>query len=265
MSTGALSNSQSYFSCVNNLGSTSDTDLCQKKISATACNVLSELRKNGQLCDAILEAEGVQFPVHRPIISSCSPYFRALFTNGLYETQQKVLTIPDISSKIMSMIIEFAYTRDIEITAENVEELLPVADHLHIISLLKACCRFLKSQLTVENCIGIRNFARCYFCVQLDKDAMRYLLLKFQDVCEKSTELLSLSLEELVEILSHEELNVKTEEPVFEIIIRWIDYDASNRKEYIYPLLKCVRLCLLSTTYVVEKVSANLFIVSISS
>ena len=47
-------------------------------------NILNELRKAEKLCDAfILVDDGQQFPVHRAIMSASSPYFRALFTNGL--------------------------------------------------------------------------------------------------------------------------------------------------------------------------------------
>lgn len=229
-------------------------DLCTRKISSQTYEVISDIRQRGQLCDAILKADGVEFPVHRLIMSACSPYFRALFTNGLHETEQKVLEIPQISAHVLDVVIDFAYKRIASITTENVEELLPVADQLHILGLVQHCCEFLKSHLTLENCIGIRNFARSYFCTQLDKDAMRFVLLNFQDVSENSSEILSLSLEEMIEIVAHEELNVKTEEPVFEAIIRWIDHNSAKRKQHIFPLLECIRLCLLSTSYFVEKV-----------
>lgn len=232
-------------------------DACQRKISATSCDVLSELRQRGQLCDAVLKADGVEFPIHRPIMSACSPYFRALFTNGLYETEQKTLEIPGISAKMMEIVVDFAYTREASVTSDNVEELLPVADQLHIVGLVKACCKFLKAKLAIDNCIGIRNFARNYFCTLLANDAMRFVLRNFSEICEKSNELLTLTLEEMVEILGHEELNAKTEEPVFETVIRWIDHDVQNRRQHIFPLLRCTRLCLLSTTYFVEKVNVT--------
>lgn len=229
-------------------------DVCQRKVSATACDVWSEFRQRGQLCDAILRADGVEFPVHRLILSACSPYFRALFTNGLHETEQKVLEIPGISANMMEIVIDFAYTREARVTSENVEELLPIADHLHIVGLVKASCKFLKSSLNIDNCIGIRNFSRNYFCTHLSNDAMRFILRNFHEVCEKSNELLMLGLTDMVEILGHEELNVKTEEPVFETIIRWIDHDVESRRQHIFPLFQCIRLCLLSTSYFVEKV-----------
>lgn len=242
-----------------NLNMKDNGDSCERKISAQACNVLSELRENGQLCDAILKAEGREFMVHRPIMSACSPYFRALFTNGMHETHQKEVQIPGISARMMELIVNYAYTRDANINSQNVEELLPIADHLHIIGLVKLCCQYLKSKLNVENCIGLRAFARTYFCTQLEKDMMKFILGNFTEVAVKNNEMLLLPLEDMIEILSHDELNMKTEEKVFEAVIRWIDYQPSLRKEHIYTLLQCVRLCLLSTSYFVEKVRTQYF------
>jgi len=54
-----------------------------------ACNVLNDLRKNGLLCDAVIRVEDGHFTVHRAIMSACSPYFRALFTNGIHETDKR--------------------------------------------------------------------------------------------------------------------------------------------------------------------------------
>ena len=71
-----------------------DTSQTEKKISTQACNVLNELRKTCQLTDAVLRVEGGVFPVHRAIMSACSPYFRALFTNGMHETEEREIYIP---------------------------------------------------------------------------------------------------------------------------------------------------------------------------
>jgi hypothetical protein len=65
---------------------------------------------------------------------------------------------------MMSELVTYAYTRQCHVTAANVEELLPVADHYHVLGVVKACCDFLLNHLTPINCIGIRNFARFYSC-----------------------------------------------------------------------------------------------------
>ncbi len=73
----------------------------------------------------------------------------------------------------------------------------------------------------------------------------------------KSNELLALNVDQLVELLSTDDLNVKNEEIVFDTTLRWINHDPENRKQFIINLLKCVRLGLLSTQFFVEKVKVS--------
>lgn len=231
----------------------------EKKISKQACDVLNDLRKHGQLCDAVIIVDdGSKFTVHRAIMSACSPYFRALFTNGLNDTVRRDVHIPGIASDLMEVIIEYAYTREQTITAQNVQRLLPAADQFHVLGLVKACSDFLASQVDYENCIGIRQFAKDFFCTELEAVTTKYIMEHFLDVATKSYELLNLSHEEMVTILDSDVLNVKNEETVFECLIRWINYDPPRRKHHILSLLKTVRLGLLSTQYFVEKAKVSL-------
>jgi len=80
----------------------------------------------------------------------------------------------------------------------------------------------------------------------------------FTDIASQSNELLMLSHDAMVEIISSDDLNVKNEEIVFESIIRWINHDPSTRRQHIAPLLRCIRLGLLSTQYFVETVKVTL-------
>ena len=229
----------------------SDTE---RKISMQACNVLNELRKNGQLCDAVIVVEDGNFPVHRAIMSACSPYFRALFTNGMNETDQREVYIPGVTADMMSLIVDYAYTRDVTICSSNVERLVQAADQFHVLGLVKACTNFLVTQLEPENCIGIRSFARLFFCSNLERVATHYIMENFPEIASKSNEILNLTQSELIEILESDDLNVKNEETVFDCMVRWIKHDEAARKPQTYGILKTIRLGLLSTQYFVETV-----------
>jgi kelch-like protein 10 len=85
----------------------------------------------------------------------------------------------------------------------------------------------------------------------------RFIMEHFTEIATKSNELLMLSDEAMVEIISSDDLNVKNEEIVFECIIRWINHDLENRKLHIAKLLRCIRLGLLSTQYFVETVKVK--------
>jgi hypothetical protein len=53
----------------------------------------------------------------------------------------------------------------------------------------------------------------------------------FTEISLKSEEFLELELEQLILILNSDELNIKSEEAVFDAVIRWIDYKVDERKK----------------------------------
>lgn len=67
---------------------------------------------------------------------------------------------------------------------------------------------------------------------------------------KESKEFTSLDVEDLMEILSDDELNVKNEETVFDAVVKWVDEDPMTRKIHLLDLLKCIRLGTLSTDFV---------------
>ena len=77
----------------------------------------------------------------------------------------------------------------------------------------KACCDFLQSQLDPSNCIGIKDFAEIYGCVDLTRAAEKFMFRHFLQVSE-SEEFEDLSKERLVDFISRDELFVKSEDEV---------------------------------------------------
>jgi len=193
-------------------------------------------------------------------MSTCSPYFRALFTNDLFNTERKEVVIPGVSVDVMRIIIDYAYTRQVDVNPENVEVLLPAADQFHVNGIVKQCCDFLKTQLNAENCIGIYKFAKMYFCRILEKTAFRYIMHNFHTISTLSSEFIQLTPDELQDILAHDELNAKNEELVFDSVLRWIDFDSERRRNYTAKLMRSIRLGLLTTQYFVEKVKPHPYV-----
>lgn len=114
-------------------------------------------RANQQLCDgAIRCATGHIFPVHRAILSAVSPYFKALFTNSLKggKTETTEVVIDSVPGKIFSLILDYAYTGTCNVNADNVEQLLPLADQFEVLGVVQICCQFLLQELRPENCLG---------------------------------------------------------------------------------------------------------------
>ncbi|GAB1606106.1 kelch-like protein 10 [Argonauta hians] len=226
-----------------------DTNDLQKEIFSETRHVLVELRESGQLCDGVIKVIGESIYIHRAILSACSPYFRALFTNENFDTNRKEVTITDISSENMRHIIEYAYTQTCQLSSQNVRDIFVAADFFQISGLQKACCEFILSELSPYNCISVKKFSQKYFCYKLVNAAHKYILQNFSEVYKVSEDFLELNIDEVCEIIKYDELNLKSEEIAFEAIIRWINHNPEERKPQIIQLMQYVRFGLLSTQY----------------
>jgi len=93
----------------------SHSSLNVKKVTeqnARVYKVLDELRQGGFFCDAVIRCGDQKFKVQRNILSTCSPYFTALFT---YETSRerpkrnkviKEFYIQDMAPEVMELLIK---------------------------------------------------------------------------------------------------------------------------------------------------------------
>ncbi|XP_030649761.1 kelch-like protein 10 [Chanos chanos] len=226
-------------------------------MSAMACTVFNELRLEGKLCDVVIRVDGVDFNAHKNILCSCSQYFQALFTSDWSTSDKHIYTIPGVSPDMMRLIIEYAYTRFVPITKENVQDLLVAADQFSVMGIVRACCKFLEAQLCQENCIGIWRFAEFYSCPELHRTAYAYILHHFEKLVRVSDEFLELSLSQLCEIIGMDKLNVKQEDVVFEAILCWINHRPQERKEQMSILLPKVRMGLMTADFFMNNVKNN--------
>jgi hypothetical protein len=86
----------------------------------------------------------IQIPVHKIIIISRSPYFKAMCTGGMAESSQKVIRIQsEVPIEAFKLVIEFLYTY--EVPYDRCSE--------HIVDMFVLACRFqvLKLKSTLEN------------------------------------------------------------------------------------------------------------------
>ncbi|XP_046670050.1 kelch-like protein 10 isoform X2 [Homalodisca vitripennis] len=211
----------------------------------------NDLRINQQVCDGVIKTpDGGSFPIHRVILSAFSPYFRAYFTNSLNNGNPEFteMVISDVSSEIIGLIIEFAYTQSCPVVMTNVHALMIAADKLSCLPVVNFCSDFISRNISSTNCISTWKFAKSYFCRDLEVKSWQYICDHIETVM-LSPEFKTLTADELTKLLSADELNVKQEEVVFEAISRWVLVDPPSRQQHVSQLLHCVRFGLVSLEY----------------
>lgn len=228
-----------------------DPSCCER-----AFEVLNELRMESQLCDVVLTVGNQSVSAHRVVLAACSPYFRAMFTGELAESRQSHVTLHEISPLALELLVDFAYSSQIDVTESNVQVLLPAANLLQLVAVRDACSGFLQSQLDSTNCLGIKAFADLHACPDLKMAAHLFAQHHFVDVV-KSEEFMCLSAQEVTELISSDDLGVRTEEHVYEAVLAWVKHDEQMREKDLPKLMECVRLPLLSKDYLVSNVESE--------
>ncbi|RWS00717.1 Kelch-like protein 17, partial [Dinothrombium tinctorium] len=215
---------------------------------------MNEMRKSGQLCDVSLEVNSNKVKAHRLVLSATSAYFNAMFNSEMAEKSKSVIVLHDIDFNALNLLVEYSYTGEISICEDNVQSLLPAASLLQISSVREACCKFLLRQLHPSNCLGIRHFADAHSCEELHQTSHKYALENFPEVV-LTEEFLDLPYNEVENLISSDQLNVTTEECVYNAVMSWIKHDLKNREHYLGSILQHVRLPLTTRSFLLNKVS----------
>ncbi|KAB1258566.1 Kelch-like protein 12 [Camelus dromedarius] len=231
-------------------------DIMTNTHAKSILNSMNSLRKSNTLCDVTLRVEQKDFPAHRIVLAACSDYFCAMFTSELSEKGKPYVDIQGLTASTMEILLDFVYTETVHVTVENVQELLPAACLLQLKGVKQACCEFLESQLDPSNCLGIRDFAETHNCVDLMQAAEVFSQKHFPEVVQHE-EFILLSQGEVEKLIKCDEIQVDSEEPVFEAVINWVKHAKKEREESLPDLLQYVRMPLLTPRYITDVIDAE--------
>ncbi|KAK7896358.1 hypothetical protein WMY93_021683 [Mugilogobius chulae] len=222
-------------------------------------SVFEEMRREQKLCDALLNVAGTQFLVHKVVLCSCSPYFKALFTRWSSSDCHN-FEIAHVSADIMKIIVNYAYTGVVHVTLENLLELFMVADRFNVSGISQACCQVMEQQLSPRSCIAVWWITKKYYYPQLRNNVFSFILKHFEEVVSCSEEFCHLSIEDLSSIIEKDQLNVKDEKFVFEVVIRWIEHAPQERNKHLATLLPKVRLALINPEHFTQCIQSHILL-----
>ena len=121
----------------------------------------------------------------------------------------------------------------------NAFDLLAAADFFIIPSLKVLCGKVILQELSLSNCIAAYCLGVKYQCEELKKDSRDFIHANFVAVAE-TEDFLNLSKDQIVEWISSDEIIVKGEEEVFEVVKKWITRNKSQEQS-LYDLFRHIR------------------------
>ncbi|XP_077591828.1 kelch-like protein 40b [Stigmatopora nigra] len=217
---------------------------------------LYDLLENDNLVDCVLKIKDKEFPCHRLVLCACSSYFRALFLSDVEESKKREVVLEDVEPGVMGLILKYLYTSRINVTEQNVQDIFAVANIYQIPSIFTVCVSFLQKRLSLSNCLAVFRLGLMLDCPRLAVSARNFACERFR-LISRDEDFLQLQPSELAAILANDNLDVDSEELVFEALMRWVARDLGEREKELPGLLDCIRLRLLGEDYLKEKVEKN--------
>ncbi|XP_066279903.1 kelch-like protein 24 [Branchiostoma lanceolatum] len=236
-------------------GSQASFDFCHNPHAGSLLQGLQELRSDNLLTDVVLCVSGQEIPCHRNVLAACSEYFRAMFCNGHSESKENRVTIHDVGTNTLQLLVDYAYTSKVTITEDNVMKLLEGANFFRILPVRDACVTFISNNLSAKDCLQMLYIGNMMSCPDLERKAWLFALMEYVTV-SKTPEFLLLTKDQLITLISSDDLNA-SEEVVYTSVMTWINHDTRKRKKGMKELMEQVRFPFMDKQYFFEHVENN--------
>lgn len=226
-------------------------DQCINQLSLSVRKNFKEFKDAGHLVDFTIVVEDKEFKIHRIVLAASSLYFRTLFLqSSAIEVQESRVRLEDISCSTIEAILDYCYTLELALNFDNVREILCAANRLQIIGIQTLAVEFLCNGIDYSNCLGIYSLAKQLSIPNLMHFSLEFCLNNFRNVINQE-EFLEVDDACLLDLISHDQLDVDDEELVFHSVMNWARVDIDNRKQSLKELMSHVRFATIEPSRLV--------------
>ena len=217
---------------------------------------LEQQRMEEEFCDVVLQVEDKEFPAHRCVLAASSDYFMKMFTIDMKEKHSKNVPIKTITATAMREILRSLYTNEIIFTLENLGEIIHAASLMQLEGVINTATSYTEKVIDTTNCFWFRDLMSKQPCKDIEEEISCYFLQNMERI-SALPEYNELSFNELDMLFSSDDLNVKNEKIVFELLLKWINEDQESRKEHFPALFKHVRLSFIPIDGILKNVMTS--------
>jgi len=216
-------------------------------------------RRNEHFCDVILEVgsgdDQARLRAHRIVLCAASPFFYNALNSDMKEKKERVIRLQETSKALMEEVLEYLYTGHVDINEQNAYDLMATADYFLLPSLKTLSGKVILQTLSLSNCMMAYFSAMEYRCEELQKEARDFIQSNFVAVAE-TEDFLNLSSKQVEEWISSDEIIVREEEKVFEVVMKWIERSES-RKRSLPDLLRHIRFIYVRRDFLFNIILSN--------
>ncbi|ONI07303.1 hypothetical protein PRUPE_5G112100 [Prunus persica] len=178
-------------------------------------------------CSTVLKVNTIH--VSSPILAAKSPFFYKLFSNGMRESEQRQVTLRIHASEEAALmdLINFMYSNTLStITPPALLDVFKVADKFEVASCMRYCSRELrKFPMTRESALLYLDLPSSVLMADavqpLTDAAKQFLAGCYKEISKFQDEVLNLPLAGIEAVLSSDDLQVASEDGIYDFVLRW--------------------------------------------
>ncbi|XP_011093067.1 BTB/POZ domain-containing protein POB1-like isoform X3 [Sesamum indicum] len=167
--------------------------------------------------------------ISSPILAAKSPFFYKLFSNGMMESEQRHVTLRIHASEEAALmeLLNFMYSSTLSInTAPALLDVLMAADKFEVASCMRHCSRLLRNlSMTPESALLYLDLPSSVLMADavqpLTEAAIQFLASRYKDMSKYQDEVMDLPLAGVEAILSSDDLQVASEDAVYDFVLKW--------------------------------------------
>ncbi|XP_034708839.1 BTB/POZ domain-containing protein POB1-like isoform X1 [Vitis riparia] len=167
--------------------------------------------------------------ISSPILAAKSPFFYKLFSNGMRESEQRHVTLRINASEEAALmeLLNFMYSNTLSTsTAPGLLDVLMAADKFEVASCMRHCSRLLRNlPMTPESALLYLELPSSVLMAEavqpLTDAAKQYLAGRYKDITKFQEEVMALPLAGIEAVLSSDDLQVASEDAVYDFVLKW--------------------------------------------
>ncbi|XP_019160609.1 PREDICTED: BTB/POZ domain-containing protein POB1-like isoform X2 [Ipomoea nil] len=178
-------------------------------------------------CSNVLRVKTIH--ISSPILAAKSPFFYKLFSNGMRESEQRHVTLRIHASEEAALmdLLSFMYSNTLSTTTPSaLLDVLMAADKFEVASCMRYCSRLLRDlPMTCESALLYLDLPSSVLMAEavqpLTDAAKKFLAARFKDITKFQEEVLNLPLAGIEAILSSDDLQIASEDAVYDFVLKW--------------------------------------------
>eukprot|EP00257_Ricinus_communis_P020844 XP_015580181.1 BTB/POZ domain-containing protein POB1-like [Ricinus communis] len=211
-------------------------------------------------CSSVLKVKTLH--ISSPILAAKSPFFYKLFSNGMRESEQRHVTLRIHASEEAALmdLLNFMYSNSLSTTTPTaLLDVLMAADKFEVASCMRYCSRMLRNlPMTCDSALLYLDLPSTVLMADavqpLTDAAKQYLAARYKDINKFQEEVLNLPLAGIEAILSSDDLQVASEDAVYDFVLKWarIHYPKLEERQEVlasrlgrlirFPFMTCRKL-----------------------